>query len=72
MSPISWIRYGFEFARGLLDLAKAAREIKAPEPAERTNPEKIREQAAGASAHSESQRAGRVAGRVARKVQEKP
>jgi hypothetical protein len=60
MSPIFWIRYGFEFARGLLDLAKAARNVAPSEPEERTNPVKIREQAAGSAINSESRNAGKV------------
>jgi hypothetical protein len=59
-SPITWIRFGFEAARALLDLAKGARDIKPnSEAPEQPNPEKVREQGAGASANSESRNAGK-------------
>jgi hypothetical protein len=64
-NPITWVRYGFEAARALLDLYKAGRDIKSDSEAhEQPNPVKVREQAAGSSAGSESRNAGKPRLRV--------
>ncbi len=60
MGPFGWIRFGLEAGKALIDLYKASALAPADEAPERTNPEKAREQAAGASANSEAKAAGRV------------
>ncbi len=60
MSPFGWVKFGLEAGKALIDLWRVGRSAaEESDDSEGTNPEKVLNQASGASATSEAKLVGK-------------